>query len=222
MTDERRDASAPTGEAQVKVTDRRRFTQEGEPVDAGAAGEAPAGGPVPGDEGGASRERERAADQDRKVAEQAARIDELSRAYAALLDDNKAFRQRMEREKARVIEAERAKVAQALLEAADDLERALAAVSSGVDGGGDALRALVDGVRLSLGALQKRIADIGAERIAVAGQPFDPHVAEAVDTVAVSSAEQDGVVVQEVRAGYRIGDKVLRPARVRVGRLAQA
>jgi molecular chaperone GrpE len=207
MPDERRDASAPEGEAQVKVTDRRRFTPEGEPVDTGRAEEAPE---PPPDE------------RDRQAAEQAARIEELSRAYAALLEDNKAFRQRVEREKARVIEAERASVAQALLEAADDLERALAAVSGAEDRGGDALRGLVDGVRMSLGALQKRIADTGAVRISVAGQRFDPRIAEAVDTVAVGSAEQDGVVLQEVRAGYRIGERILRPARVRVGRLAQA
>jgi molecular chaperone GrpE len=215
MSDERRDASAQGGEAQVKVNDRRRFTPEGEPVDGGGAGEPPAGdaSTTAGEETGDPRER--------KLAEQAARIDELSRAYAALLDDNKAFRQRMEREKARVIEAERAAVTQALLEAADDLERALAAVS-GAGEGGDDVRPLVDGVRLSLGALHKRIADAGAVRLSVAGQPFDPRVAEAVDTVAVASAEQDGVVVQEVRPGYRIGDRILRPARVRVGRLAQA
>lgn len=209
MSDERRDAAAREGEPQVKVTDRRRFTPEGEPV-------GPEEEIVPVPEGASPDER------DRRIAEQAVRIDELSRAYAALLEDNKAFRQRTEREKARVVEAERASVAQALLEAADDLERALAAVGGTQDGGGDALRALADGVRLSLGALQKRIAEIGAVRISVAGQPFDPRTAEAVDTVAVASAEQDGVVVQEVRAGYRIGDRVLRPARVRVGRLAQA
>jgi molecular chaperone GrpE len=211
MSDERRDAAAREGEPQVKVTDRRRFTPEGEPVGAVAPEEI-----IPAPERASSDER------DRRIAEQAARIDELSRAYAALLEDNKAFRQRTEREKARVVEAERASVAQALLEAADDLERALAAVAGTLDGGGDALRALADGVRLSLGALQKRIAEIGAVRISVAGQPFDPRTAEAVDTVAVASAEQDGVVVQEVRAGYRIGERVLRPARVRVGRLAQA
>jgi molecular chaperone GrpE len=215
MTDER---DAPTSEeGQVKVTDRRRFTPAGEPVVDGGSEAEPEGAAAPVEPAAAARGGEQA----RKLAEQAARIDELSRAYAALLEDNKAFRQRIEREKARVVEAERASVAQALLEAADDLERALAAVSGGVDGG-DALRSLVDGVRLSLGALQKRIADIGAVRIAVAGQPFDPRYAEAVDTVAVATPEQDGVVLHEVRAGYRIGDRVLRPARVRVGRLAQA
>jgi molecular chaperone GrpE len=219
MTDERRDASAQGGEAQVKVTDRRRFTPEGEPVRGAREAEA-AEAPSRPDPG----EREPAPDdeRDRRLAEQAVRIEELSRAYAALLDDNKAFRQRLEREKARALEAERAGVAQALLEAADDLERALAAVSGAMDAGGEALRALADGVRLSLGALHKRIAELGAVRLAVQGQPFDPRSAEAVDTIAVGDASQDGVVLQEIRPGYRIGDKVLRPARVRVGRLAQA
>jgi molecular chaperone GrpE len=215
MSDERRDASA-SAEGQVKVTDRRRFTPEGEPVGAEEQ-------PTPAAPGPERRERDEPArgEHERKLAEQAARIDELSRAYAALLEDNKAFRQRTERERARLLEAERANVLQALLEAADELERALAAVSGAKDGG-DALRSLVDGVRLSLGALHKRIADIGAVRFSVAGQPFDPHVAEAVDTIAVARAEQDGIVLHEVRPGYRIGDRVLRPARVRVGRLAQA
>ncbi len=222
MADERRDASAPRGEPQVKVTDRRRFTQAGESVGGGEGAEAaPERAEAELEAAGAAVPEPAHGERDRKIAEQAARIEELSRAYAALLDDNKAFRQRVEREKVRVIEAERAGVAQALLEAADDLERALAAVS-GADAGGEAPRGLVDGVRLSLGALQKRIAETGAVRIAVAGQPFDPRLAEAIDTVAVATEEQDGIVLQEVRSGYRIGDRILRPARVRVGRLAQA
>jgi molecular chaperone GrpE len=212
MSEERQDAPATGAEVQVTVTDRRRFTPEGDPVahaDAapeGGAHEEPAALP-PADE------------RDEQLAAQAARIDELLRAYAALVEDNKAFRQRMEREKARVIEAERAGIAQALLEAADDLERALSAVGPSP---ASAVRTLVEGVQLSLGALQKRIAELGAERIPVAGLPFDPQVAEAVDMVAVTDPAEDGSVVQEVRAGYRIKDRILRPARVRVGRLAKA
>jgi molecular chaperone GrpE len=216
MSEERRDAPANAGEARPKVTDRRRFTAEGEPV--------PEAEPARAREEPAAQapSTEAQEDRDRRLADQSARIDELSRAYAALLEDNKAFRQRLERERMRVVESERAAIAQALLEAADDLERALAAVSGATDGGGDALRSLVDGVRLSLGGLHKRIADIGAVRISVAGQPFDPRVAEAVDTVPVAAEEQDGLVVQEVRPGWRIGDRILRPARVRVGRIARA
>jgi molecular chaperone GrpE len=147
--------------------------------------------------------------------QQATRIDELTRAYASLVEEGKAARARMEREKARVLEAERAQVAQALLEAVDGIERALVAA-------GDASGPLVEGVRLTLGALEKKVAELGAIRIVVMGQRFDPRLAEAVDLVAVADPSQDDMVVQELQAGYRIGDRVLRPARVRVGRLARA
>jgi molecular chaperone GrpE len=211
MSDERRKAPGEgEGEAQVKVVDRRRFTPDGEPIERGESGEIPL-------ETAAASSAEPPADP------RDARIDELTRAYAALVEDNKAYRQRLERERIRVVEAERAGVAQALLEAADDLERALAAVGgTAVEASGEAMRSLAEGVRLSLAALHKRIAELGAQRIPVRGERFDPHVAEAVDTIAVADAEQDGVVLHEVRPGYRIGDRVLRPARVRVGRLARA
>ena len=187
----------------VKVVDRRRFRQDGEPV---PASEAPEPGATGGDAPGAP------AEVDEALRAQAARIDELSRAYAALLEDNKAFRGRMERERDRAVEAERMRLAQALLEAADELQMALAAVP---DDGGPLQR----GVKLVLAGLLRRIADLGATRLEVAGRPFDPAVAEAADVVAVADAAEDGLVVAEVRAGWRIGDRLLRPARVRVGKL---
>jgi molecular chaperone GrpE len=214
MSEERQDGPG----VEVKVVDRRRFRADGEPVQV-----EPGASPAPGGGAQAAEPVPPAApdERDQRLATQAARIDELTRAYAGLLEDNKAFRQRLEREKARVVEAERGAIAQSLLEAADDLERALSAVGS-AEAEGPAVRNLMEGVRLSLATLRKRIAELGAERIAVAGQPFDPRVAEAVDTVPVADVEQDGCVVQEVRAGYRIGERVLRPARVRVGKLARA
>ncbi len=225
MSDERSGEAGP-GEGRVRVNDRRRFTAEGEPVAKDAEAEATPKRELPetGSPEGAARAGAAAGEpdpRDARLEEQAKRIDELARAYAALVDDHKRFRQRLEREQTRVVEAERASVAQALLESADDLERALAAVQGAADGGA-ALANLVEGVRLSLGALQARIAALGAQRIPVQGLAFDPRVAEAVDTVAVADEAQDGVVLQEVRAGWRIGDRVLRPARVRVGRLARA
>ena len=203
------------GEPKVKVTDRRRIRVD--------AGEAP-GDPAAAEQAAPEAEAApiRPDERDERIAEQAARIDELSRAYASLLEDNRSFRARLEREQARVLDSERARLAQALLEAADDLERALAAVSGAGEAQGDGLRTLADGVRLSLAALHRRIADLGAERIPVLGERFDPRVAEAVDTVAISDEAQDEQVVQEVRAGWRIGDRILRPARVRVGRIARA
>ncbi len=204
MPDERRPA-AEEAEDQVKVVDRRRFRADGDPVDDPRDDAGEVAGPAPA--------------VDDRLAAQAARLDELTRAYAALLEDNKAFRQRLERERERVLEAERAGVARTLLEATDDLERALAAAGEDVQG---ELRSLVEGVRLSLGVLHRRVAELGAERIKVVGRPFDPHESEAVDTVPIADEALDGVVLQEIRPGYRIGERVLRPARVRVGRVARA
>ena len=141
---------------------------------------------------------------------------DIALAYAALLDDNEAFRTRLEREKTRVIDAEKASLAQALLDSTDDLERALIAADVGV-AGDQGLLDLTQGVRLSLALLYKRIADMGAERMSTTGQRFDPVFAEAVGTVSVTDPAQHGIIVQEIRPGYRVGDRLLRPAQVRVG-----
>jgi molecular chaperone GrpE len=148
----------------------------------------------------------------------AAAEEDVAIAYAALLADQEAFRTRLEREKVRVIEAEKASLAQVLLDSTDDLERALKAADvSGVWDRG--LLNLMDGVRLSLAVLYKRIGDMGAERMSTTGQRFDPAFAEAVGTVNVTDPAQHGTVMQEVRPGYRVGDRLLRPAQVRVGQL---
>jgi len=144
----------------------------------------------------------------------------IASAYAALLDDHEAFRARLERERARGKEADRALVAQALLALTDDLERALSAVANV---GEDSNRVLLDmtrGVRLSLALLHKRIASLGAVRISTTGRHFDPLFALVIETVNVSSPSEHGIVVDEVRPGYRVGDRLLRAAQVRVGRFA--
>jgi molecular chaperone GrpE len=152
---------------------------------------------------------------------QARRIDELMRTCASLVEDNKAFRQRMEREKERVVDAEKTRLAQVLLETHDGLEMALRA--SERDPGADpGLRDLREGVRLTLGTLEKRIAEMGATRLEVMGLPFDPRTGEAIDLAVVADESQDGIVTEELRPGWRIGDRVLRAARVRVGRLVRA
>jgi molecular chaperone GrpE len=222
MSDEQRAGGDGTNGAEdpkIKVRDRRRFTAEGEAIpleqDPGDAADAPGAEALPAPSDEPPPPSAPADPRDEAMVQQANRIDELTRAYASLVEEGKAARMRMEREKARVLEAERAQVAQALLEAVDALERALKAA-------GDVPGPLVEGVRLTLGVLEKKVAELGATRIAVTGRPFDPRLAEAVDLVAVADPAQDDMVVQEVQAGYRIGDRILRPARVRVGRLARA
>jgi molecular chaperone GrpE len=205
MPDEGANGPSPN---EVKVVDRRRFTPDGEPRAEDAREALPEAVPGELDE------------RDARLREAEAQVDELKRAYAAQVEEMKAARARMEREKQRVLELERAEVAHALLAALDELERALAAAGDAAPG--TPLASVVDGVRLTVAGLAKRVADLGAQRLDLVGKPFDPRVAEAVDLAAVSDPAQDGIVVEEVQAGYRIGERLLRAARVRVGRVAQA
>ena len=198
------DDGANDGEAKVAVNDRRRFTPDGEARE-GSPEEAVV--PV-------------ADDRDQRLAAAEARVEELLRAYAGQVEEQKAARARMEREKQRQLESERAQVAQALLESMDELERALAA--AGTPEAGSRLASVVEGVRLSLAALAKRVSEMGAQRLSLVGEPFDPRFAEAIDLVPVSDPSRDQVVVEEIQPAYRIGDRVLRAGRVRVGRLVQA
>jgi molecular chaperone GrpE len=200
----------------IKVVDRRRFRTDGAEVE--GAEDASRAGEAEDVSGEAARPPDEAS---RTIAGQAARLDEITRAYAALVEDNKAYRQRLERERDRVLEAERVRLAQGLLEAADELERTVAAIPPAVPAHGP-LATLLAGVRLALAVLERRIAELGATRLDLVGTRFDPRLAEAVDLVPVRDASQDEIVVEVVRAGWSIGDRILRPARVRVGRVAEA
>ncbi|AKU91607.1 nucleotide exchange factor GrpE [Vulgatibacter incomptus] len=139
------------------------------------------------------------------------RIDELSRAYADALNDRESFKRRMEREKDRQVERAQADSATLLLDAMDDLRRALASSTK------DAA-ALAEGVRLIADALQRRLEGVGVVPVHAEGQVFDPLVHEAVDMVPTNDRESDGVVIEEIRGGWKIGEKVIRPVRVRVAR----
>lgn len=71
----------------------------------------------------------------------------------------------------------------------------------------------VKGVQGVVKQFEKTLGDMGVERIKTVGEPFDPHLHEAV-----SAEEGDGpeVVSEELQAGYRIGEDVIRHAMVRV------
>ena len=95
---------------------------------------------------------------------------------------------------------------QELLPILDDLERTLEAAAKHEEA------ALVDGVKLVEQSLRKALRKEGLVEIDADG-PFDPHVHEALLTQAQDGAEP-GTVLQVVQRGYRIGDRVLRPAKV--------
>jgi len=146
---------------------------------------------------------------------QAAKVEEISRAYAEVLNDREAFRRRLEREKERQVEAAKAHAAQILLDTMDDLRRARSHAESEP-------QALAEGIHLIAEGLQRRLEAEGLVPIETHGRMFDPLVHEAVDLVPTTDREADGWVIEEVRGGWRMGEKVIRPARVRVARFVPA
>jgi len=118
------------------------------------------------------------------------------------------FRKRQQRLADERVAADRERLLRAFLRVADDLERALHA--DGTDA-----ESLRQGVGLTHQSLMHIIDQEGAEPIEAGGRPFDPAWHEAVGTVPSRHAgAAPDTVVKVVQPGYRIGDRLLRPARV--------
>ncbi len=122
--------------------------------------------------------------------------------------DFENYRKRAAREAAAAQERGVAKLALELLPAVDDLDRALQAT----DGSGHN-DTLVSGVKLVHGAVLAALGRFGIEPYSPDGERFDPQHHEAVAQQPVDGAEP-GTIVEVVQRGYRLGDSVLRPARV--------
>ena len=116
------------------------------------------------------------------------------------------FRKRAAREQERLVAHAHERLVRELLPVLDDLERTLEAAERHEEA------ALVDGVRLVERSLRKALEKEGLAEIATDGA-FDPHVHEALLTKPQDGAEP-GSVLEVVQRGYRLGDKVVRPARV--------
>jgi molecular chaperone GrpE len=99
-----------------------------------------------------------------------------------------------------------------LLPVLDNLNLAIA--SSEQDPSVDHLR---DGVKGTARSFEKALMSVGVEPVPSIGMRFDPELHEAIDMAEVD-AEHDGLITAEYSSGYRLGDRLLRPARVQVGR----
>jgi molecular chaperone GrpE len=99
----------------------------------------------------------------------------------------------------------KAEVAREVIDAVDNLERALEA-SEGGDG-------LAEGVQMVLGNLRETLQRHGIEAVDPKGEKFDPNQHEALSTMPVEGTE-GGTVVEVMQKGYRMGEQLIRPARV--------
>lgn len=122
------------------------------------------------------------------------------------------YQKRAEKDRADSIRYANAGLVKALLPVLDNLERV---VQTGTEGSGSP-QALVDGAKLTLDLFNKVLREYNVEPIASGGQPFDPQVHEAMMERPSDHAER--TVLQEVAKGYKLHDRVLRPARVIVSK----
>jgi molecular chaperone GrpE len=120
------------------------------------------------------------------------------------------YRKRVERERLETIERAAESVLRDVLPVVDDLERALDAEASN-----EAAASYRKGVELIHRQLTELLTRRGVKTIETLGQDFDPHLHQAVSSEAVPGA-RDGEIVQELRRGYMLGDRLLRPAMVKV------
>jgi molecular chaperone GrpE len=121
------------------------------------------------------------------------------------------YRKRVERERREMAQAVAGDVLESLLPVVDDFERALQA-----EIGADAA-VYRKGVELIYKQLQDLLARRGVTPIETVGRPFDPRFHQAI-TYEPSPGHADGEVVEEVRRGYTLGERLLRPAMVKVAK----
>ncbi len=122
------------------------------------------------------------------------------------------YRKRTERERIQLSEAAAADLLQELLPLVDDMERALKA-----DPGGEATEAIRRGVELIHKQMLETLRKRGVTPFESLGADFDPHVHMAV-AHEPADGRREGEVVEEFRRGYMLGDRLLRPAMVKVAK----
>jgi len=188
------------------VNDKRRYNPDGTPR-AGAPETEPQQSERPSEAAAAPTDEVSQLKAELEAARR--RVDELARGIQDVMRDRDDFKQRIQRERERMLEVEKGQVAQSLIEAIDELDLSLAA-----DDGSP----FAQGVRLIRDKLVQKLAANGIERLPLVGRPYDPNAAEAVDIELVSSPAQNDRVLAEQRPAYALRGRVIRPGRVKVGR----
>jgi molecular chaperone GrpE len=138
-------------------------------------------------------------------AERDSLLDRLARAQAEFEN----ARRRASKEQQEFRDYAAADAIKPLLPVLDSFERALQVKSEPAD--------FRSGVELIYKQLQDALAKVGVKAIPAKGEQFDPHVHEAIEMVETSDAA-DHEVIEELQRGYRIKDRLLRPAMVKVAK----
>lgn len=196
-------------EEPVRVTDKRFWVKEDD-----ASESAPADSK---EELAASIKPAYVEELEKKLQESEKKLDEVLASYrqfkAESTADMQKIRQRIQTDHNRRRAQANAEMAQKFLVVLENLERAMAASRETQN-----LANLQEGISLICSQFNNALSDLGIEELKVLGLPFDPKVAEAIEMAPVSRETQDHTVMEVVSKGYRIGEVLVRPARVKVGK----
>jgi molecular chaperone GrpE len=190
---------------ELRVTDRRRVYLDDQGEEKAEVVEQPSLKPKYVEELEA-----RTAAAEKQVQEVQARFDQLRQQLQRETDET---RQRLNRSADERAAGKKAKFISALLPALDDLNRAIEAENAPRE-------TILEGIRSIATSFQAALTNAGVEPISSVGEQFDPELHEAVDTEE-TGGEMDGKVIAEYSRGFRMGDRLLRPARVKVGRATE-
>jgi len=157
----------------------------------------------------------------RDLEKRAGDLGEQTRQYAAAYDKARtefaAAKDRLAREQDRALRRELVKAVTGLLGVLDNLDKSLTSVKDGAAVG----QGFVDGVGMIRVQFDQALAAMGLRRFDGLGEAFDPQRHQAVTTMTVLDPAQDGAVIHSISAGALLGDEVVRPAHVVVGKCLQ-
>ena len=134
--------------------------------------------------------------------------------YLRALAELENFKRRSEREKGELSSFVRITLLRDIIPLLDDFKRFFEHVENGENSLDESF---VQGVEMIRNSLVKILKKHGVEAVEKTGVPVDYNLHEAVLTEVVKDKEKDHTVLQVLEVGYRIGDKLIRPAKVKVG-----
>ncbi len=129
-----------------------------------------------------------------------------------LTQENDAYKKRLEREMQNRSESEKSQLISRLLPVLDNFNRALDSAETK-----HSYDVLLQGLKQITTQFWAQLRAEGVSRLETKGKPFDPNTQEAAEVVIVKDKKQNHLITEEVQAGYMLKDKLIRPARVKVG-----
>jgi len=133
-------------------------------------------------------------------------------------DEGESFRQRMERDVERKVDNLRAQFLSDMLEVLDNLERSLLMAEKSPQDD-PSFKSLSKGLHMVHLLFLEKLARHGVEKVDLLHKPYDPEMAEALDMEETEDAEKDNLIVEVFQNAYRLDQRIIRPARVRVAKL---